>query len=211
MSSPVERSYDIRQNHPWHPEDRKAKVAVESAIGGGMISGTDPQTLGRVKVPQATYKGPDTSFISSNKPAVYQSTEGARGLGIPLTECRTLASSGRSDMQAQAFQELSQKTIKIKLRINWPGGYEEYGSGQYTVKNTKGIISKAKLAEIVALEVEKIIKDRSLIVKGYAVVDPLWKLGDDGIRFEELFLTEIRHVSKASLQPHFEVVRVHRA
>lgn len=37
MSSPVERSYDIRQNHPWHPEDRKAKVAVESAIGGGMV------------------------------------------------------------------------------------------------------------------------------------------------------------------------------
>lgn len=175
-------------------------VAVESAIGGAM-------TLGRVKVPQATYKGPDTSFISSNKPAVYHSTEGARGLGIPLLECLTLASSDRSDMQAPAFQELPSKTTKMSLRINWPGGYKDYVSKQETVKNTKGIISKAKLAETVAREVWNIIKDHKLVVKDGAVVDPLWKLGDDGIRLEDLYLSEIWHVSTASLQPQFEIVR----
>lgn len=200
MSSPGQPEYDIRNNHPWYPDARRARVAVDSAIG-------DAMALCREKVPQEPYKGQETSFVSRNASADYPSTEGAFGLGIPLTECLKPAVKSRPDMQVQAFQELPQKTTKITLRINWPGKYEEYRSGQYIVKNAKGIISKAKLAEIVALEVQMIIRNQKLVVKDGAVVDPVWKLGDDGIRFEEIYLTEIRHVSKASLQPHFEIVR----
>ncbi|EED79910.1 predicted protein [Postia placenta Mad-698-R] len=193
MSSLVQRSYDIRGHHPWYPEARKARVAVDWAIGGAL-------TMGREKVPQETYKGQDTSFISCNAPAVYPSTEGALGLGIPLTGCLTPASMSPCDMQAQALQDLPTKTTKISMCINILSAYKGYQTGQYTVKNTKGIISKAKLAEIVALEVQTIIRDG-------AVADPLWKLGDDGIQIEDIYLTEVRHVSKARLQPHFEIVR----
>lgn len=200
MSSLVQRSYDIRGHHPWYPEARKARVAVDWAIGGAL-------TVGREKVPQETYKGQDTSFISCNAPAVYPSTEGALGLGIPLTGCLTPAFMSRGDMLAQALQDLPTKTTKISPCINWPGAYKGYQSGQYTVKNTKGVISKAKLAEIVALEVQTIIRDQRLVVKDGAVADPLWKLGDDGIQIEDIYLTEVRHVSKARLQPHFEIAR----
>ncbi|KAI0812640.1 hypothetical protein BC629DRAFT_1589375 [Irpex lacteus] len=88
---------------------------------------------------------------------------------------------------------------KVSLRVNWPGCQAWSDSiGVHTTHNGQPtFITKSKLACAVAKAIQR-------FYKGYHRSDQ-WEINagwtPKDIRFEDLILYELRHVSKGSYQP----------
>ncbi|GJE93138.1 hypothetical protein PsYK624_092970 [Phanerochaete sordida] len=111
-----------------------------------------------------------------------------------------------SDAQARAFSGLAQADdrllegfgTKVTYRIEWPG-YVAFGKQKHALRATreKESITRAKMA----IHVAEVMKDFIDEMGPLPTSDPHWRVGQGFIEFGDLYLLEIHHVAKASLQP----------
>ncbi|EKM57257.1 uncharacterized protein PHACADRAFT_254932 [Phanerochaete carnosa HHB-10118-sp] len=111
-----------------------------------------------------------------------------------------------SDAQARIFTGLAHADdrllegfgVKVTYRIEWPG-YGAFGKQKHALRATreKESITRAKMA----IHVAEVMKDFIEEMTPLSTSDPSWRVGERYIEFEDLYLLEIHHVAKASLQP----------
>lgn len=88
--------------------------------------------------------------------------------------------------------------MKVTYRIEWPG-YVAFGKQKHALRATreKESITRAKMA----IHVAEVVKDFIEEMAPLNTHDQAWRVGPNYITFEDLYLLEIHHVAKASLQP----------
>lgn len=186
--SAATREYNVQQNHPWYPAPVLARVSSYTSMGNALVPARR-----QIPVPQRPYKSQRGHFrgnepISYRRPGMLQ--------GVLLSAC--LAQEFRMEgMNEPAFPSLP--GVKSQLRMNWPS-YPDFPSNQFSIRN--GLISRAELAFIIAHEMERFFQ----VHGNRGPENNEWKIGPDHIRFEDIVLVGVDHVSHSSLQAQFEII-----
>ncbi|KAG1907709.1 uncharacterized protein F5891DRAFT_974371 [Suillus fuscotomentosus] len=95
----------------------------------------------------------------------------------------------------------------ISVRLEWPG----YPPWSYQLptrdcRKIRGPITKAKLAKKLATCIRKFI-EKMAIHRMEADSDPMWRISPRHIKFEDLILISLIHVSQGSWQPKLQLRR----
>ncbi|KAJ3553988.1 hypothetical protein NM688_g3337 [Phlebia brevispora] len=85
---------------------------------------------------------------------------------------------------------------RVMYRVLWPG-YEPWSDSSHIVDNSGLPISRARLAFSVARIVQKFMSDVRYV--GSSELRPDWWV--ENVRYDALYLVELRHVSTGSWQP----------
>lgn len=125
-------------------------------------------------------------------------------LGIALEEILKKNSSRLIDRDDLVFEGCSRS---ISLRIEWPG-YRPW-TCQLPIRDyrkTPGPITRAKLAKNLANCIRRFIQ-KTHRNNMEADPNPMWRISADGIKFEDLILVSLNHVSQGSWQPQLRLRR----
>ncbi|KIK48173.1 hypothetical protein CY34DRAFT_733266 [Suillus luteus UH-Slu-Lm8-n1] len=127
-------------------------------------------------------------------------------LGIALEDILQKNSRRLSDRDDFVFEGGSRS---ISLRIEWPG-YRPWNC-QLLTKNyrkTPGPITKEKLAKNLATCIRRFIqKTHRGNMEADPVPNPMWRISADGVKFEDIILVSLNHVSQGSWQPQLRLRR----
>ncbi|KII85834.1 hypothetical protein PLICRDRAFT_115115 [Plicaturopsis crispa FD-325 SS-3] len=123
--------------------------------------------------------------------------------GIPLTDALRTIHRRLHDRDEQVFQH---RGPSVSIRIEWPG-YAPW-SRQIPTKdfrNPPGPITRQKLAKNIAKNVQRFL-DHAAKKAMDEEADGRWRIGPRGIKFEDLALVSLHHVSMGSWQPHLRLI-----
>ncbi|KAG2129221.1 uncharacterized protein EDB93DRAFT_122734 [Suillus bovinus] len=125
-------------------------------------------------------------------------------LGITLEEILKKNSRRLSDRDDLMFEGGGQS---ISVRIEWPG-YPPWNRQLLTrdYRKTPGPITKAKLAKSLANYIRKFMQKMTTHCME-ADSDPMWRISPRHIKFEDLILVSLNHVSQGSWQPQLRLRR----
>ncbi|KAG1741094.1 hypothetical protein EDB19DRAFT_734776 [Suillus lakei] len=123
-------------------------------------------------------------------------------LGISLEEILEKNSRRLSDRDDLVFEDGGRS---ISVRIEWPG-YRSWKRQLLTrdYRKTPGPITKAKLAKNLAICMRRFIQKMATHEVGS---DPMWRISPRHIKFEDLILVSLNHVSQGSWQPQLRLRR----
>ncbi|KAH7929125.1 hypothetical protein BV22DRAFT_1126045 [Leucogyrophana mollusca] len=169
-----------------------------------VVSGT------RTFVPQALYR-PNTNADRERyvhravlSPPIIFIAEGTLEWGIPLESAVGRRIDCLRDKDEPVFEGCGPS---VSIRLGWPGYFPRHKQiPTMDYRKPKGPITKAKLAKNIASllrrfmnEMEKQAMDED--------ADPAWRVGGQHIRFEDLILVSLHHVSQGSWQPQLRLRR----
>ncbi|KAF7791790.1 hypothetical protein EIP86_002814 [Pleurotus ostreatoroseus] len=87
---------------------------------------------------------------------------------------------------------------KVYYRLFWPG-YKPFEHAQYAKSKKKGYITRIKIVQHVAKITAKFISDN----ENFLSEDPKWRVGNNGIKLENLELIGLKRYLKAGVVPIF--------
>ncbi|KAG1869525.1 hypothetical protein F4604DRAFT_887944 [Suillus subluteus] len=124
-------------------------------------------------------------------------------LGVALEEILKNNSRRLGDRDDLVF-EGGGRTISV--RIEWPG-YRRWNCQLPTrdYRKTPGPITKAKLAKNLATCIRRFIQKMANQPMSEADSDPMWMISPHHIKFEDLVLVSLDHVSQGSWQPRLRL------
>ncbi|KAG2122112.1 hypothetical protein DEU56DRAFT_78395 [Suillus clintonianus] len=165
---------------------------------------------GTTVVPQKVYqprgeterqKYVHTAILSS---PIFFYAEKPSELGISLEEILEKNSRRLSDRDDLVFEGGGRS---ISLRIEWPG-YLSWNCQLPTrdYRKTPGPITKARLAKNLATCIRKFVR-KMATHHMEAGADPMWRISPRRIKFEDLILVSLDHVSQGSWQPQLRLRR----
>jgi hypothetical protein len=177
-----------------------------------------PMDLAGPFIPQQMYKPRTTDEVLLTGPLFFYSDNPTRS-GIPLKDA-LLSSKRLHNRHKPVFEDCSPRvSIRLKVTVSsthvnirscmlqWPG-YKQW-SRQIPTKdphNPSRPMTLANLAKWVARCVQRFIRERKFV----PVEDGFhrWKIGDgqSDIKFEDLILVSLHHVSLGSWQPQLRLV-----
>lgn len=155
-------------------------------------------------IPQRIYKPHTTSDIkryveeASLDPPICFWMDGPEECGISLTDCLHGRTKRLRDRDKEVFEH---RGPSVSIRLEWPG-YRQW-SRQIPTKDFKSPprpISVTKLCKNIAKCVQRFVLERQHCELEDGT-DARWKVGGSGIRFEDLVLVSLHHVSMGSWQP----------
>ncbi|KAG2042453.1 hypothetical protein BDR03DRAFT_559114 [Suillus americanus] len=128
-------------------------------------------------------------------------------LGISLKDVLQKKLRRLSDRDDLVFEGGGQS---ISVRIEWPG-YPSWNRQLPTrdYRKTRGPITKAKLAKHLATCISKFIQEMETR-RMEADSDSMWRISPRHIKFEDLILVSLDHVSQGSWQPRLHLRRQKR-
>ncbi|KAG1804518.1 uncharacterized protein BJ212DRAFT_1393525 [Suillus subaureus] len=124
-------------------------------------------------------------------------------LGIALEEILQKKSRRLSDRDDLVFEDGGQS---ISLRIEWPG-YPSWNRQLSTrdYRKTRGPITKAKLAKNLATCIRRFTHEMATHRTMEVNSNPMWRISPHHIKFEDLILVSLNHVSQGSWQPQLRL------
>ncbi|KAI0692327.1 hypothetical protein BC835DRAFT_61314 [Cytidiella melzeri] len=157
-----------------------------------------PGDLEGVIVPQKVYQG--TASIHNPRPDIRFFAHGEVGVSLELAARAGFCSNSGMD-DGETRPPIDANAIKTTIRIEWPG-YRSFSTSiaiQVNLQGESQIVTKAKLAQAVARAVKKFFESpehtRFIPPEDFKQ----WSLSK--VKFDKLFLYELRHVSPGSYQP----------
>lgn len=162
-----------------------------------------PQRLYQPRGETEREKYVNTAKLSS--PIVFYAEKPSE-LGIALEEILKKKSRRLRDRDDLVFEGGSRS---FSLRLEWPG-YRPWNCQLLTrnYRKTKGPITKEKLAKNLATCIRRFIqKTHRGNMEADPVPNPMWRISADGIKFEDIILVSLNHVSQGSWQPELRLRR----
>ncbi|OAX38971.1 hypothetical protein K503DRAFT_865763 [Rhizopogon vinicolor AM-OR11-026] len=143
-------------------------------------------------------------YMANLSPPILFYAENPSELGIALEEIVQTESPRLCDGDDLVLDGSGRS---ISVRIKWPG-YPLWNKQLLTrdYRKTPGPITKARLAKNLARCIRQFIK-KMKTRRMEIDADPVWKIGDRRIRFEDLILVSLHHVSQGSWQPQLRIRR----
>jgi len=142
-------------------------------------------------------------YTANLYPPIFFYANNPSELGIPLEEILKTSLRRLNDRDDLVFEGCGRS---ISVRIEWPG-YLPWNNSLLTrdYRKTPGPITKGRLAKNLASCIYKFIEKKKTTRRMEIDADPVWRIGDRRIKYEDLILVSLHHVSQGSWQPQLRL------
>ncbi|KIM44215.1 hypothetical protein M413DRAFT_25663 [Hebeloma cylindrosporum] len=188
--------------NPLHTRVLPGQQSGYSSLGGAMPTGPGQPSLRRgFRLPQPAYV-PKSKWHSAtgrpNHPDIQFSMKGTAADPVPMRDLSARSVPGIFGMINAGEDRVLQNSglSRITFRILWPGYESVEWARSIEVNAADGPITRARLGQMVAQNFSRFIEAN----RGVQSSNGSYHIGQNGIRFDHLFLVSIKNVSSPELR-----------